>query len=208
MTRRVVLVHGLLMFGGAMQWFAMRLREAGFQAETFGYHSIIGGPDAAQSALARRLGGGDPAHVVAHSLGGLLALETLSAHPQIATGRVVCLGAPLCGSGAAESLAGRPMLRWWLGRSAALLRQGCVRWPEDIEVGMVAGDTPHGLGALFARFDGAHDGTVEVPETRHERLTDHITIASSHSGLIFSRHAARQAVSFLDHGHFDHAAGR
>lgn len=196
------------MVGGAMQWFAMRLREAGFQTETFGYHSIIGGQDTVQSALAQRLRDGDPAHIVAHSLGGLLALETLSAQPRISPGRVVCLGVPLSGSGAAESLAGRPLLRWWLGRSANLLRQGCVRWPDNVEVGMVAGDTPHGLGALFARFDGAHDGTVAVPETRHEQLTDHITIAASHSGLIFSRQAASQAATFLEHGRFDHAVGR
>lgn len=198
----VMLVHGLLLFAGAMHWFALQLREAGFATETFGYHSIVGGPEAAQSALAERLRQGGAMHLVAHSLGGLLALETLSSHPGLAASRVVCLGAPLCGSGAAESLAHRPMLRWWLGRSAALLRQGCVHWPEGVAVGMVAGNRPHGLGALFARFDDEHDGTVAVAETRHPQLADHVIVPASHSGLIFSRVAAAQAAHFLREGRF------
>ncbi|GAA4853122.1 esterase/lipase family protein [Luteimonas vadosa] len=199
---RVILVHGLLLFAGAMGWFATRLRECGHATETFGYHSILGGTEAVQAALAERLGAGGPVQVVAHSLGGLLALETLARHPGLPVSRVVCLGTPLCGSGAAESLARRPVLRWWLGRSAALLRQGCTHWPEGVSVGMVAGDRPHGLGALFARFEGGHDGTVAVAETLHPGLADHVVVPASHSGLIFSRAAVARAAQFLDAGRF------
>jgi pimeloyl-ACP methyl ester carboxylesterase len=194
---RVVLVHGLWMVGAAMHWFAAQLRAQGFAPEVFGYHSILGGPDAATASLADCLRKGDPAHVVAHSLGGLVALETLSRHPGIEVGRVVGLGVPLCGSGAAESLARWPVVPLWLGRSASLLRRGCAHWPENIEVGMVAGRIPHGLGALFARFDGEHDGTVAVAETRHPMLAGHVVVPASHSGLIFSRAAASQAAVFL-----------
>lgn len=199
---RVVMVHGLWMVGAAMHWFALRLREQGFVPEVFGYRSILGGPDATVTALAGCLRGGGPAHLVAHSLGGLVALETLSRHPDLQVERVVGLGVPLCGSGAAESLARWPVVPLWLGRSAGLLRGGCVHWPDGVAVGMVAGNTPHGLGALFARFDGEHDGTVSVAETRHPRLSDHVIVPASHSGLIFSRQAARQTVAFLADGQF------
>ncbi len=199
---RVVLVHGLWMVGAAMRWFAARLREAGYAPEVFGYHSILGGPEAAVAALAAHLRDGGPAHVVAHSLGGLLVLEALARHPDLAVGRIVGLGVPLCGSGAATSLARWPLVPLWLGRSSGLLRRGCAHWPEAVEVGMVAGCIPRGLGALFAQFDGEHDGTVAVAETRHPMLAGHVVVPASHSGLIFSREVAAQTARFLCEGHF------
>jgi hypothetical protein len=63
---------------------------------------------------------------------------------------------------------------------------------------------PHGLGALFAGFSGEHDGTVAVAETRLPGLTDHVVVAASHSGLLFSAAAAQQAIAFLRDGSFRH----
>lgn len=203
--RRVVLVHGLWMVGGAMRGLGARLRAAGFAPETFGYRSLAGGPEAAARALGQRLQAGGPAHVVAHSLGGLVALEALAVAPSNGSGRVVCLGVPLAGSGAALSLSRWPLVPLWLGRSAPLLRRGCLAWPADVEVGMVAGNVPHGLGALFARFEGEHDGTVAMSETRDPRLAAHVVVPASHSGLIFSAAAAREAIAFLRHGRFGDA---
>jgi len=99
------------------------------------------------------------------------------------------------------------MLRWsptapLLGRSAGLLQEGVGCWRGRAQVGVVAGCVRHGLGALFAGFDGDHDGTVAVPETRLEGITDHVVIDASHSGLLFSADAANQAIAFLRAGHF------
>ena len=58
MTRRVVLLHGIWMVGATMQWFASRLKAEGFVPETFGYHSVVGGPDAAVPRLAEQLRNG------------------------------------------------------------------------------------------------------------------------------------------------------
>jgi hypothetical protein len=101
------------------------------------------------------------------------------------------------------------MLRWapaaaMLGRSAALLQHGVDRWTGGAEVGVVAGCVPHGLGALLAGFDGDHDGTVAVAETRLPGLADHVVIEASHSGLLFSAEAVDQAAAFLRTGHFQH----
>ena len=76
--------------------------------------------------------------------------------------------------------------------------------PAEAQVGVVAGCVPHGLGALFAGFHGDHDGTVAVAETRLDGIADHVVVESSHSGLLFSAEAARQAVVFLQEGHFLH----
>lgn len=201
MTRRVVLLHGLWLPAMSMRWLAVRLAEAGYATDAFGYHSIVGGPQATAQRLAARLAEA-PCHVLAHSLGGLVALETLSRHPDLPVARVVCLGTPLCGSGAAAGLQRWPLAPLWMGRSGGLLQRGCPAWPGRFEVGMVAGRVPRGLGALFAGFEGEHDGTVAVSETRVPALADHAVVAASHSGLLFSPQVARLAATFLAHGRF------
>ena len=202
--RRVVLLHGIWMAGVTMQWFGARLRAAGFVPETFGYHSIVGGPDQAVPQLAAQLRAGGEADIVAHSLGGLVALQALAAEPGLPVRRVVCLGVPLCGSSAAAQLARWPVASLWLGRSAQILQEGCTQWPRRFEVGMVAGRLAHGLGGLLAQFDGDNDGTVSVEETRSPRLADHVVVEASHSGLLFSAEAISQAGRFLRTGRFRH----
>lgn len=201
-TRRVVLLHGLWLPRASMRWVAGKLREAGFQPTIFGYPTVTGGPEAAEPALSRLLRR-EPCHVVAHSLGGLIAVHTLQQHPELPVQRVVCLGTPLCGSSAAEGLSRMPLAAAALGRSTGLLRQGCGAWRGQAALGMVAGRSPMGLGQLFGRFDGEHDGTVAVAETRVDGLTDHVVVPASHSGLLFSAPAVRQAVAFLQQGRFE-----
>lgn len=121
--------------------------------------------------------------------------------------RVVCLGSPLAGSSAATG-----MLRWapaaaLLGRSATLLRSGVTGpgracWEGSVQIGCIAGRIPHGLGALFAGFQGEHDGTVAVAETQLPALADHVVVDASHSGLLFSAAAAQCTIAFLRHGRF------
>jgi pimeloyl-ACP methyl ester carboxylesterase len=202
-TRRVVLLHGLWMPGASMQWFASKLAADGFEPEIFAYHSVADGPDTAVPRLVELLAAA-PANIVAHSLGGLIALQALHEAPGLRVRRVVCLGSPLTGSGAATG-----MLRWapaaaMLGRSAALLQHGVDKWTGGAEVGVVAGCVPHGLGALLAGFDGDHDGTVAVAETRLPGLADHVVIEASHSGLLFSAEAVDLAAAFLRTGCFQH----
>lgn len=189
--------------GASMQWFASKLAASGFEPEIFAYHSVADGPDTAVPRLVELLAAA-PADIVAHSLGGLIALQALHEAPDLGVKRVVCLGSPLTGSGAATG-----MLRWapaaaMLGRSAALLQNGVDGWTGGAEVGVVAGCVPHGLGALLAGFDGDHDGTVAVAETRLPGLADHVVIEASHSGLLFSAEAVDQAAAFLRSGHFQH----
>ncbi|MCD9027429.1 alpha/beta hydrolase [Luteimonas sp. BDR2-5] len=200
--RRVILLHGIWMVGATMRRFAAALRAQGFAPEIFGYHSITGGPESAVEKLLAQLDDGGPAHLVGHSLGGLVALQALGQRPDAQVGRVVCVGSPLCGSGAAAALARLPLSQLYFGRSADILLEGCATWPAHIEVGMIAGTVPHGLGALFAKFDGPHDGTVALDETRTPALADHIVVEASHSGLLFSAEAMRQTGHFLRAGRF------
>ncbi|TWI14127.1 esterase/lipase family protein [Aerolutibacter ruishenii] len=198
--RRVLLLPGLWMPRASMRWHAHRLRKAGYVPHLFGYAPVTRGPDAVIPALAEAMRA--PGDVVAHSLGGLLALRTLQHHPDLPVGRVVCLGSPLAGSAAATGLASRALGAACLGRSADLLRTGCPAWRGQAQVGVVAGEQPLGLGQFFGRFPGPNDGTVAVAETCLPGLADHAVIPTSHSGLLFSEVAAQLALSFLGGGRF------
>ncbi len=202
--RRVVLLHGLWMPGAVMHWLATRLQEAGFAPQTFSYQAVAEGPQLAATGLAEYIGDTD-ADIVAHSLGGLVALQALCDAPALPVRRVVCLGSPLAGSGAVNALLRGPPAASLFGRSAELLQHGFPCWQGRAEVGVIAGRVPHGLGALFGQFPGEHDGTVAVAETRLPGLGDHVVVDASHSGLLLSEEAAAQTVAFLRTGRFRHA---
>jgi len=201
MTNRVLLLHGIW---NARAWvgpLAWRLRARGFHVETFGYSSVLGGPDVAVPQLLQRLQGRGEVSLVGHSLGGLVALEALRRDPALAVNRVVCLGSPLRGSGTARILADHGWAAA-LGRSGGLLLDGLPDWRGAARVGLIAGCVPHGLGSLLGALEGDSDGTVALSETRLPGLADHCIVRCSHSGLVFSVDAARQTAQFLRHGRF------
>jgi pimeloyl-ACP methyl ester carboxylesterase len=199
--RRVLLLHGLWMAGAAMRRLAARLAADGFAPEIVAYASVSQTPELAVERLQARLRDGG-ADIVAHSLGGLIALQTLRTHPALHVGRVVCLGSPLRGAAAASGLQRLPGGATLLGRCAPLLCAGIEPWPQMPEVGVIAGRTPLGLGRFIGRFDGPSDGTVAVAETRIDGLADHVVIDASHTGLILAPRAAQLAAAFLRDGRF------
>ena len=203
--QRVLLVHGLLNADWWLLPLAAQFRRQGFTPLHFDYPSVRGGPGQAIPQLAQRLREGDVDAVVGHSLGGLVALEALRQAPGAGVPRVVCIGSPLCGSATARRVQARRWTRPLLGRSAGLLTAGLARWDGQAELGVVAGDVPRGLGRLFSQFDCPSDGTVGVEETRLPGCADHCVVHASHTGLVFSPEAARQAAHFLQHGRFQPA---
>lgn len=199
---RVLLVHGLWNSPWWLWPLARRLRGEGFVVEGFGYPSILGGPEPALAALIGRLRDGPPCNLVGHSLGGLLAVEALRRAPELPVQRVVCLGSPLCGSATARMLAAHRALSWALGRSAPMLLCGCQPWQGRAQLGVIAGDVPRGVGRLLAAVGPDSDGTVALAETRLPGATAHCRVAASHTGLVLSAEAARQAAVFLRTGAF------
>ena len=201
-TRRVVLLHGLWMRPAYLTVLARRLSHDGFDCEAVCYPSVRGPASAAVRRVSRALREG-PCHIVAHSLGGLVALHALEAEPVLPVERVVCLGSPLCGSLAATRLERLPVLGASLGHSRAFLRPGCRHWRGRAQVGVVAGNRPLGLGRMLGRIEGENDGAVGVVETRLPGVADHIVLPSSHTGLVFSAPVARQVAAFLREGRFE-----
>lgn len=213
MSEHVVLLHGLWMRGFSMLALRARLQREGFEVHGFEYASVMSQPARTlvrlQGAIDALVAGGDDAacvHLVGHSLGGIFALQCTSEAAGLPPGRIICLGTPLTGSAAARAFADWPVGQMLFGHSAADLVDGVPPWRGAREVGVVAGSMPHGLGSHLAHFEGEHDGTVAVAETRLPGITDHCVVAASHSGLLFSSEAAAQTVAFLRHGRFEKQA--
>jgi pimeloyl-ACP methyl ester carboxylesterase len=206
MSDHVILLHGLWMRGFALAMLHRRLDEAGFQVDRFDYLSVAATERQILQQLRQRMhalgADGEPVHLVGHSLGGLLALRACLG-AELPQGRVVCLGSPLKGSAAARSFSawgrGGEVL---LGHNRELLEQGFDCWTGPRQVGVIAGRTPLGLGAVLGHLDGEHDGTVAVEETRLPGLTGHCVVEANHTGLLFSADVAQRAGHFLREGHF------
>lgn len=210
---RVILLHGLWMRGFSMLALQHALLDAGFAVRGFEYASVVEQPKQSLTrlrqmmrSLAGKRGAPSRVHLIGHSLGGIVALQSVINGEDLPDGRIVCLGTPLGGSSAARGFAHWPVGQMLFGHSARALLDGVPAWAGEREVGVIAGSAPHGLGVWFGRFDGVHDGTVAVAETHLPGISDHCVVHASHTGLLFSNAAARQAIAFLRRGRFDKQA--
>ena len=207
----VVLVHGVWMPGGEMMFVKRHLaNDHGFKGMLFSYPSVRGSLDENAQLLADFIDflELDEVHIVGHSLGGVVALRMLALFPDIAPGRVVCLGSPLCGSRAAHLLNKTDWGNSILGKSVVdgIVDEAANEWASKVtetrEIGSIAGTVPMGLGRLVAKFREPSDGTVAVSETLLPGIKDHLTIDVSHSGLVLSTRVVNQTASFLKTGSF------
>jgi pimeloyl-ACP methyl ester carboxylesterase len=195
MKPRVLLVHGLWMQAPALFYWARRLREAGFEPVYFSYKSLLQGPDSVLGRLRQVALEKPDTHILAHSLGGLVALKALAGETAF-KGRIICIGSPLAGSRTARALASHHAGRM-AGHSLALLCQGLRQVPEGLKVSVIAGTKPQGLGRLLRRFDEPSDGTVALSETKIPGLERHVAVPVSHSGQLFSKAVVDEALKLL-----------
>lgn len=209
--RDVVCVHGFLSHGAGMYLIKRRLqREFNLRVSLFSYPSVRGSLDQNAAVLAKfitELGLGG-AHIVGHSLGGIVALRMYANHPATVPGRLVCLGSPLSGSRAAALLNERVWAEPLIGKS---LRTGVVEaaaneWGSHVcetrEVGIIAGTTSLGVGQFVASFDEPNDGTIAVSETYLEGARDHLVMDVSHNTMLVAPAVVDQAAAFLKRGEF------
>jgi pimeloyl-ACP methyl ester carboxylesterase len=209
-SRNVVLVHGIWMSGAIMLYLKIRMEsEHGIKSRLFSYPSMLGSLDENAELLAecvREQGG--PVHLVAHSLGGVIALRMLNENSQANVERVVCLGSPLSGSHAANDLSQYEWAQTLLGKTVAegIVDGSASQWgaavAERHDVGTVAGTVSIGIGKLVSSMEGPNDGVIRVAETRLTGAKDHIEMNVSHSGMLVSADVADQVAAFLKRGEF------
>jgi pimeloyl-ACP methyl ester carboxylesterase len=203
-TREVVLAPGLWMPAGAMALLSGRLARAGYTPHVFAYRGRS--PfDANIERLARFAHdtlGGRPAHFVGHSLGGVLILDMLNAHREIAAASVVLLGAPVRGCLAGRRLGAARVGRWMMGACGSLWGEREARWRRDAPLGVVAGTLPLGLGRVLGRLPDANDGVVRVAETEVAGMRARALVPQGHSMLIVSGAVGALVERFFASGSF------
>jgi pimeloyl-ACP methyl ester carboxylesterase len=148
-------------------------------------------------------------HLVGHSLGGVLALQTLRRYSIDRIGRVVCLGSPFLDSVAARNFSRFAPGRAMVGRMVkeAVLDDPVTQVDSAPPVGVIAGTVPIGLGLLVGRLQKPHDGMVRVTETRLPEVAEHLCAPVNHIGLEFSARVADQTANFLREGVFSKDVG-
>lgn len=207
-SETVILVHGLWMHGSVFLLQARRLARQGFAVRAFSYPSVRRGLGHNARALARFVAetAGTGIHLVGHSLGGLVVLNMLAAHPDARIRRVVLLGVPWAGSHCASALLAWRGLSRIVGRSLrdwlALPRP---HLPQGIEVGVLAGTRSLGLGRIIPGLPRPNDGVVSIDEARLPEAGDFLALPVSHSEMLVSRACAEQVAAFLKTGRFRHA---
>lgn len=205
----VIVVHGLWVHGLVMTYLAHRIEGEGFAAHTWSYPTMRLTLAENAERLARHCGdnGWSRLHIVAHSMGGLLALRMLEAHPGIRCERLLLLGSPYTGSASAERLAQFPGGSLLLGRSIRQWLDEPRPLPRAGAVGIIAGTRGLGLGAMIgSELSRPHDGVVSVAETAVPGVSERITPHVGHTEMLVSDEVARQCCAFLREGRFDRSA--
>ena len=197
----VILVHGLWMNGLELRWLGRRLERCGFKVCYFRYSSWCGSLDGAAQELRRFAGrqGGEELHLPGHSLGGVVIATMLEQGDLANQGRIVLLGSPQQGSGAASALERRRAGRFILGPPAG---EGLVRRRPASLAGRAGRDllvVACTLSFGFGRFLGVavpNDGTVAVVETEVPGARQTL-VRASHMGMLFSTAVADAVSGFL-----------
>jgi pimeloyl-ACP methyl ester carboxylesterase len=206
----VVLVHGLWMHGTALTLQRYRIARSGYRAVTYSYPTMR----LTLALNARRLGAfcatldDSRIHLLGHSLGGIVILDMLRQAPPAHPGRIVLLGSPYRGSAAAVRLGRSRAGRLLLGDSIGewLHRDKADDWSR-YEIGVIAGSRSHGLGRMVTpALSVPNDGVVSVAETCVPGMRAQLVLPVSHTGMMFSKAVAQQALAFIDRGCFCTAA--
>jgi pimeloyl-ACP methyl ester carboxylesterase len=145
---------------------------------------------------------GRRAHLVGHSLGGVLILDVLR-DPALPVASALLLGAPVRGCLAGRRLGAHAIGRWMMGGCVECWHERDARWPRAEPLGVIAGTAPIGLGRLLGRLPDESDGVVRVQETAVDGMAARALVPLGHSMLIFSRGVAQLAARFMREGRFE-----
>ena len=203
----VVIVHGLWVHGVIMGLLKRRIAHCGFVAHAYSYPSMRLTLSENAERLAQYCGrlGAPRIHIVAHSLGGLIALKMLETARGVHCGRLVLVGTPYSGSFAAARLSRFPGGTHLLGRSIAeWLSAPRPGISGADETGIIAGTRGFGLGSLIAPdLPRPNDGVVTLAETQIPGVNRRVDLRVTHSQMLVSRAVARQCCTFLRSGQFE-----
>ncbi|MDA1099966.1 MAG: hypothetical protein O2967_13375 [Proteobacteria bacterium] len=214
MIEPVVLVHGLGRTCASMTRLQRRLNDLGFAAQCWPYPSrrrLAGHIHAFRHWLGQQAFQA-PVHFVGHSLGGIVIRGALAVDPPVKIGRIVMIATPNQGAGVVTRFGGWPFAQFFFGlpledlaeHSPALKNLGV----PDAEIGIIAGKRHfHPLHFisyvnLFHHAGRAHDGTVELANTRLDAARDNVIVDAHHTFICDHEEVIGQTGAFLRDGWF------
>jgi pimeloyl-ACP methyl ester carboxylesterase len=189
----------------AMKLLAARLAGHGYSVRPFVYRGRAPFESNVErlARLVREQLAGRGAHFVGHSLGGLLILETLNRHADIAVSSAVLLGSPVRGCVAGRRLRVAAVGRWMMGDCGPLWDERPASWTRPEPLGVIAGTLSMGLGRALGRLPGTNDGVVRVAETAVDGMAAQALVRQGHSSLIVSRQVSDLVGRFMAQGRFE-----
>lgn len=204
----MVLLHGLFANPAQMLFVKRQLRTAGFDVHSLHYPTVLRPLASNVDRLCQKIADRDlrDAHVVAHSLGGIMAVHLQHRCGQRLSNRMVFAGSPLAGSGVADRFSRWPVVGRLINNS---LRNGLdgdlpsLDPATNYQVGMIAGtNASFGVGRIVGGLEGQNDGVVELTETEHPVVSERVTVDKTHITMLFSKSTAELMVTFLRTGRF------
>jgi len=206
----VLLIHGILMNPLEMRFLGKQLQKSGFNVHYIFYQSVLKTAKQNAQVIHRKIQKLNlpNLHLIGHSLGGVIIMHMLDQFDDLPTGRIVMLGSPVNGSWVAQKVQDWPVISPLLAKSmpSALSGEDIPEWSSGRDWGMIAGTKNQGLGLFTGGLPGEGDGSVLIKETQHPRQTEHITVNTSHTGLLFSKEVAKLTTAFLNTGSFKKSA--
>jgi triacylglycerol esterase/lipase EstA (alpha/beta hydrolase family) len=198
----IVLVHGLWMKGPELLYIYYKLWRQGYRIYSFRYPSIFKTAEENATKLSQFVSNIDAPviHFVAHSLGGLVVNHLLQKDDINKIGKVVLIGSPVNGSGVAKKLSQNKFLKCLLGKSIVKGLFGDVPvWSDKRKTCVIAGIKGLGAGHILAHYEmqKPNDGTVNLNETKIEKVDESHEIPRSHFMLLFSNEVVKIIVQFL-----------
>ena len=204
----VLLVHGITRSSKSMASYREPLEKAGLQVFPFDYPSTRVDLDASAEYLHQvieSLEGIERIHIVAHSMGGVVARTYRAKHRDERLNRLVLVGSPQNGAEMADLArdkanvvfktifgpAGQQLITDQAGFLAKLPK-------PDVEFAVIAGGhPPNGINPLIP---GDDDGIVSVASTRLAGAADYLYVESMHLALNRNATAHAATVRFLKTG--------